>query len=324
MPLIGRLLEPAYRAVVRARNRAFDQGNGVTRFDVPVISVGNLSVGGTGKTPTVRLIVERLRTRCVTPAIAMRGYKANPGTMGDEEAEYREALGEIAIIAQPDRVAGIGALLHSRDDIGAIVLDDGFQHRAVARDLDLVLLDATRSPFTDRCLPAGWLREPVSSLGRAGFALVTRAGVGDVDGLERDLQCSFPALPLARAEHAWSTLLPGDGSEHPIEWLRDRHAIVACAIGHPSAFVEQCERAGCAVEDVVVKPDHHAWTPGEVHRLEHEAIAFDGVVLTTGKDWVKMREHARTPLRFVRPALEIRLDDAGSAALDRALDAVLG
>ncbi len=322
LPIVGCLFEPLYRAVVAKRNRAFDREQGVTRFDVPVISVGNLSVGGTGKTPMVRTLVEMLRARGRTPAIAMRGYKANPGERSDEEAEYHDALGDVPIVAQPDRTAGIPEHLRTNNAIDCVVLDDGFQHRYVARDLDIVLIDATRSPFEDRCLPAGWLREPVDALHRASMIVLTRSDLASTARLEGHL--ARYELPLAKATHAWTGLTRGDDSVVDPSELTQRSVIIACAIGHPSAFVVQCERAGCVIEDVVIRPDHHDWSASETHKLEHAALACDGLVITTGKDWVKLRQHARTPLRFVRPALTLTIDDEGLTALSGALDRVLG
>ncbi|GAB4556006.1 MAG: tetraacyldisaccharide 4'-kinase [Phycisphaerales bacterium] len=316
------MLEPVYRFAVGRRNAAFDRGRGVTGFDVPVISIGNLSVGGTGKTPVVRVIIERLRAQGRTPAIAMRGYKAQPGRPSDEQAEYADLLGDVPVVAQPDRSAGITELLRTRADIDSVVLDDGFQHRAVARDLDIVLIDATRPPFSDRCLPAGWLREPVSSLERADVLVLTRCDVSSAASLIERLRAY--AKPVIQTVHAWDGFESGTSGALAYEELHQQKAVIACAIGHPSAFVAQCEAAGVTIEESVIQPDHHDWTQSETHRLEHLALGRDAIILTTGKDWVKLRRHARTPERYVRPRLRVRMDDDGSRALDAALVSVLG
>ncbi|MEM1422604.1 MAG: tetraacyldisaccharide 4'-kinase [Planctomycetota bacterium] len=319
MPVVGGLLEPLYRAAVDRRNRAFDRGDRVTRFGVPIISVGNLSVGGTGKTPTVRLLVERLLARGRTPAIAMRGYKARAGERSDEEAEYIDSFPDVRVVAQPDRVSGIRALLSEHPRTDCVVLDDAFQHRYVARDLDIVLVDATRSPFEDRCLPAGWLREPVASLARADLIVVTRADTG---GAIDDRLRSYNA-PIVRTAHAWEGFTDGSETRLPPAHLDGKRAIVCCAIGHPLAFVEQCERAGCEVRGVRTERDHHAWTASEASALERLAASEDAVIVTTRKDWVKLRRYAADPARYAVPRLAIRPDAEGSREIDAALDRVL-
>ena len=310
-----------YRAVVARRNRSFDRGERVTRFGVPIISVGNLSVGGTGKTPTVRLIVERLRARGRTPAIAMRGYRSQPGERSDEDAESRDTLPDTPVVAQPDRVAGITRLLATTPAIDAVVLDDAFQHRYVARDLDIVLVDATRPPTTDRCLPAGWLREPIDSLSRAGLIVITRSDAAPTDTL-RDELARFGA-PVIASSHAWDGFTDGSATRFPTDHLSGYSVVVCCAIGHPAAFLRQCEDAGARIEGVVTERDHHDWSGDDVASIERLALAQDALIVTTHKDWVKLRDHAVDAARYRIPDLAVSLSDEGDRILDAALDRVL-
>jgi tetraacyldisaccharide 4'-kinase len=165
----------AYRGVIAARNAKFDRGIGVHRLDRPVISVGNITTGGTGKTPMVAWIARLLIEHGCTPVIAMRGYKSQPGAMSDEEAEYRDLLPDVSVLANPDRIAALHEFLPTHPEVKCIILDDGFQHRQIHRDLDLVLIDASAETFRDRLLPAGNLREPLVNLKRADAVIVTHA-----------------------------------------------------------------------------------------------------------------------------------------------------
>ncbi len=338
---LGRCAETVYRAELTRRNRAFDRGIGVVRLDRPVISVGNLSVGGTGKTPMVMRLAEWALDRGATPAIAMRGYKRRANEASDEEAEYRDRLPGVPIVAQPDRAAGLRRLLEKRSDVRLVILDDGFQHRRLARDLDIVLLDATRDPFDDRCLPAGWLREPVESLDRAHVFVLTRcesAPTSAWHALRDRLRVRRPDTPSVIASHTWSALRIA-GEDHPVESLEDRPLVVACGIGHPSAFVGAVERLTRALNpgaptlelQSVIRPDHHSWTPREAGRLAEQAAAMGerALVVCTEKDWVKLAPAlqeagvAELSTRFARPQVRLTFDPQGENAMDDALKRTL-
>ena len=169
-----------YRFAINVRNARFDRGVGVVTLDRPVISVGNLTTGGVGKTPMVMWIAELLRRHDYRPVIGMRGYGARRGERSDEEAEYLDRLDDVAVVAEPDRAAALSTFLEDHREVDCAILDDGFQHRRIARQLDLVLIDASRRTLTDRFLPAGHLREPIANLQRADAVIVTRAEAIDV------------------------------------------------------------------------------------------------------------------------------------------------
>lgn len=322
---LGVFGEPVYRIVVRARNRSFDRGRRVTRLPVPVISVGNISVGGTGKTPFVMMVVEMLREAGMRPAIAMRGYKREAGEESDEEAEFRERFADVPVVARPDRVAGVRALLRERDDVGCVVLDDGFQHRFVARDLDVVLVDATRDPFEDRCLPRGWLREPVGSLERADVVVITRAdavGSKACAHLEERVRGVSKAL-VVRAEHRWDGIGVGERTE-PVSWLDGRRIIVACAIGNPGAFVSQLRAHGADIAGILTERDHHHWRGRDLERMVRLVKVEQAAgVATTGKDWVKLRrlDVDRLGAPIVRPHVRMGILSGGDALRGLVIDA---
>ena len=324
---LGLLVEPIYRGVLAHRNRAFDAGRGVVDIGVPVISVGNLSVGGSGKTPMVMRIVEWLLEARRRPAIAMRGYKARAGEPSDEEAEYRARFAALPIVAQPNRTAGLEPLVR-KQVIDCVVLDDGFQHRQIARALDLVLIDCTRSPFEDRCLPAGWLREPVLSLTRADLVVLTHTEAVDEPArasVRSQVARITGAPPQGEARHVWDGLT-FKASTRPVSELSGRRVVIACAIGNPEAFVEAARAAGADVAAVVQKADHHHWSEAEARdlarlaRVHGSGSGGDALVLTTEKDWVKLRrlDEAVLPREIARPRLRMDLD-IGEAAVRGAI-----
>jgi len=324
---LGRPLEPFYRAVVARRNRAFDAGRRVTRMPIPVLSVGNLSVGGTGKTPMVMRLIELLRAGGRRPMVAMRGYRARPGQHSDEQAEYLARFPDLPIVAQPDRTAGVLAFLRADPNAAdCIILDDGFQHRFVTRDVDIVLVDATRPPTADRCLPSGWLREPVSALARAHVVVLTHAesaGDAELNELEGHLRRIKPSLTIVRASHAWTGLLT-DAQHLPVEWLSGRRTIVACGVGNPGPIFARARAAGAVVVHEHAFPDHHHWTRADLRRLAAQHPAADAL-LVSGKDWVKLAPLVRSaelPWRIVRPVLSLRFESGETALFSRVLEAV--
>src|SRR4051794_2790213 len=181
--------EPFYAVVAAARNRAFDAGlRKIHRLPRATISIGNITTGGTGKTPVVRWLAQRLRESGRRVAVLSRGYKAEPGKLGDEQLMLDHALNSsveqqrVHIVANPDRVAGASEALRLRPETDVFLLDDGFQHRRAGRDLDVVLVSATNPFGYGRVLPRGMLREPLSGLRRAGAFIVSHADqVGESD-----------------------------------------------------------------------------------------------------------------------------------------------
>lgn len=322
LPLLGPLIEPAYRAAVARRNQLFDDGRRVTRLPVPVISVGNLSVGGTGKTPMVGWIVSTLRDLGMRPGVAMRGYGSTRAAPSDEQQEHTDRLPGTPIVADPDRVAASRQLIESHH-ADCIVLDDGFQHRFLARDLDIVLIDATRPPFNDRCLPAGWLREPITSLARAHIIVISRCDrvtPESLDQLQARLRAASPKTLVLRSNHRWTSLESERGTL-PVNWLRGRPTFIACAIGNPRALIAQARAHGARVMGTLVRRDHHPWSARDARRLARMGVARRGVLLTTHKDWVKFRrlDDERLNSAAVRPLVQIAFPDADAHRLRDAL-----
>jgi tetraacyldisaccharide 4'-kinase len=253
---------------------------------VPVISIGNVSAGGTGKTPFVRWVVDALRSAGRSPVIALRGYRAQAGR-SDEAEEYRAMLPGVPCAVGADRVRAIAAARAAHPSIDCAVLDDGFQHRRVARALDVVLVDATAPAIGGALLPAGWLREPAAALARADLVVVTRSA--GIDPSLAELVRSFRGRdPDAWTRHSWDRVERHGptGAFAPDASLRGRRALVACAIGNPGAFVADVRAAGAEVVGTVLRRDHHAFTADEVERIARDA--GDADIVLTGKDWAKV------------------------------------
>lgn len=330
--VLGRAAAKIYALAIARHNRRYDAGRGVHTLSVPVISIGNLSVGGTGKTPMVAYVCRVLLERGIRPCIAMRGYapgqRGGAGQESDEADAYARLFADaVDIVSRPDRHAGIQELLAARSMIGrdgaaaamlpqpgAVVLDDGFQHRQIARDLDVVLVDASRSPFQDRLLPAGWLREPVESLQRASCVVVTHAELADaaaLDGLARDIQRVHGRPPIAVTRHLWTALRDADDTPRPLDALAGRRVLGVCAIGNPAGFAHALRAtvgaAGPAPE-VIVLPDHDAYAAATISRIADTARRLDAeFIVTTDKDWSKLRSvpRGKWPSEIVRPELAL-------------------
>ena len=312
--IIGPLAAPVYGAVVARRNRRFDRGVGVKRVPVPVVSVGNLTVGGTGKTPFVMWLCRNLIARGVKPAIAMRGYKAErSGGRSDEAEEYRAALQGVPVIVNPDRHAGIAAFLADGNTAHVVVLDDGFQHRQLHRDLDIVLIDARAGTPDDRLLPWGDLREPVAGLKRAGAVVITHAD--DAVGADRTQHAVTPLLgpgvPLLRAEHRWSGMSVTDGASETtwrVEWLKGKRVAALCGVARPESFLKMLRATGCDIVASVQLRDHQpvdAATAGSLATAAKRERAQ--IVVTTAKDFARMGQvpGAWKGLAVARPRLEL-------------------
>lgn len=274
----------------------------------PVISVGNVSSGGTGKSPMVRWICAELRAAGRSPAIVMRGHRG--GESSDEVLEHRAEMPDTPVAVGADRRAAIERLQTSRSEVDALVLDDGFQHRQLARDLDLVLIDARRPAIDGALLPLGWLREPAEALRRADAILVTRA-----EGVDRGLADRIERLhgrpPIAWTRHAWhglrATTATGVEETWTHERLRGRPVAVWAGIGNAQAFVDQVAACGARVVHVPRLSDHQNFDARLVERLAAQARGAGATeVVCTGKDWAKLRPLPRPSwLTIVRPKLQL-------------------
>jgi tetraacyldisaccharide 4'-kinase len=302
-----------FGAVVRARGAMYDRGLvPVHKPALPVLSIGNVSVGGTGKTPVAAWATARLRAAGAHPALLLRGYG------GDELLVHATLNPDVPVLANADRVAGVREARARGAD--CVVLDDAFQHRRLARTADWVLVAAERGAAIGRLLPAGPAREPASALRRADVVIVTRKSAtrNAAEALasriahDMDVETAICHLALDAVVDALS------GEPHPLQRLRGARLLAVAAIGAPASFFAQLRAAGAAELRTVSFRDHHAFESSDVARLVAAAGRADAVVCTL-KDAVKLAPlwpHGATPLWYV--SLHARIERA-----ERALDASL-
>jgi tetraacyldisaccharide 4'-kinase len=302
-----------YGLVVAARNAAFDRGLLPRQAaGVPVVSVGNLTLGGTGKTPLVAWVARALAARGLRPAVVSRGYGAAAGGVSDEALELAVVLPDVPHVADRDRVAA--ARRAAAAGASAVVLDDGFQHRRLARDVDIVAVDATDPFGCGRLFPRGLLREPLAGIGRADAIVLTRSDAVDA-GRRDEIRARLAAAGRGRRPTVWAEavhrpvgLRTWDGPGRPLDALRGPRVAAFAAIGNPAAFRRTLESLGAVLVDFQSLPDHHAYAPTDLERLGRRAAdAGADLVVTTLKDLVKIRrpELSGRPLTALEIALEV-------------------
>jgi tetraacyldisaccharide 4'-kinase len=315
-----------YHLVVRGRNLGHDRG-WLTSYGVaaPVISVGNLTVGGTGKTPCVAFVANHYRQRDYRVCILSRGYGAQ-GETSDEARVLEEELNDVPHLQGPDRVQLARVALEELES-EILVLDDGFQHRRLNRDLDLVLIDATDPWGQGYLLPRGLLREPRSSLRRAHLAILTRCdqvAPPQLEQVRQQVRRLAPQLPLAETRHRPTQWSNSAGETLALDDLSSRPAAAFCGIGNPQAFRRTLDDLGVEVRAFRTYPDHHRYARADVLELEDwlSALPGDVVVLTTQKDLVKLRitHLGDRPLWALRIQLHFQV---GQELLEQHLDALL-
>ncbi|MBE0658693.1 MAG: tetraacyldisaccharide 4'-kinase [Bryobacteraceae bacterium] len=282
---------------------------------MPVVSVGNLALGGTGKTPLILWLCRELASQGRRPAVLTRGYRRSageatevfmPGVMPDVALAGEEAClilqgGDAAVGVSADRVRAI-LPLEQQFDPGIILLDDGFQHWRMARDADIVLVDAL-DPFRGGVLPLGRSREPFSALRRATAIVITRTSPGrSYAGLVSEIRRHIPAAPIFRARTvAKAPALPGG----PFGAF--------CGLGQPEGFRNTLSELGLEPEFFEVFPDHHHYSHDDIARMRSRAA----VLVTTEKDLVNVPWRNRDGI--VAVAIDLELDDPAGllAAINR-------
>ncbi len=292
-----------YGWITRRRARRWRER--ARKLPKPVLSVGNHTYGGTGKTPFVIHVVSALAERGRRVAILSRGYRADESGSNDEARVIAAHLPEVPHLQNPDRYA---AGLTIADEVDLFVLDDGFQHLPLARDADVVLIDAT-DPFGGGfCPPAGRLREPIDALGRATLVILTRADLVTRDELGATMRRvrAATAAPIATAAFRPSC-------DHPLE---GRDVLVACGIGNPRAFAATVESMGARIAERRFFRDHHAYGKSDAEELTRAGLP----VVVTEKDAVKLERlwSSETPLLVVRIRFEA-MD--GGEEIEHLLDA---
>ncbi len=279
-----------YLLAVRFRNMLYSKGLlKMHKVDATVLCVGNITVGGTGKTPLVvwlcKLIAQQYKY-----AILTRGYKATQNHI-DEPAMLAESCPEAEVIVNPDRVAGATEAIE-KYTADVLVMDDGFQHRRLARDLDIIAIDATQPFGYGKLLPSGLLREPVSSLKRAGAVVITRCDqVTEVQlsELEQILRAANPDMVIAKSTHTPVYAKSKDNEEISIGQLKGKKIFAFCGIGNPDAFLNTVNNLGANVAGSKIYDDHYHYTNASLAEISEHGKELDvDLILTTQKDWTKV------------------------------------
>ena len=285
-----------YGRAVSARNCLYSRRLlKIFRSPAPVISIGNITAGGTGKTPMVIWICNKITSKHLTCAVLTRGYKSG-SCGGDEPALISKNCGEVNVVVNPDRIAGARKAVETLE-ADVLVMDDGFQHRRLHRDLDIITIDATAPFGCGALLPAGLLREPLSQISRADAAVITRtdqASAADIELIRQQLTAVSPDMPVVTAVH--SPVQVNILKKEPVKLneLAGKRVFLFCGIGNPEAFFRTMRNLGCIITGTMIFNDHCRYTKDDIAGIYEKAAEADTLksdrtelIVTTHKDWTK-------------------------------------
>jgi tetraacyldisaccharide 4'-kinase len=320
--LLG-LAEIPYRAAVRWRNHRYDSGRApVHCATVPVISVGNLTLGGTGKTPFVEWLARWFAERGVRVALISRGYGAKDGAENDEALELRQKLPDVPHLLDPDRVRAARRATNETH-CQLILLDDGFQHRRLARDLDIVLVDALEPLGFGHVFPRGTLREPLVAWARAHVVALTRSDMisaAERDSIRQTVESYAPRAAWLQTSFAPRSLRSTRGEECPTNSLAAQRVAAFAGIGNPAGFRHALRSCGYEVVAFREYADHYPYRAADVEALSAWAAGLNvAAVVCTHKDLVKLQidRLADKPLWALTVGMQI---DAGQEELEALLE----
>lgn len=328
-----RCLTPLYRVAVWWRNRTFDRASVaddqsiVKRAGVPVISVGNLTTGGTGKTPLVVAVAKLLRKQSKRVALISRGYGSDPDQPGrnDEAMELEHRLPDVPHLQDPDRFAMATVAVEELES-EVLLLDDGFQHRQLHRDLDIVTIDATNPFGYGRLLPRGLLREPVKSLRRADLVVVTRSNLVDastLNALQQKIQRWVGLERIVITQMKLVEAINASGDVKPLEDLLEQPTFLFSAIGNPAGFEQTLLKQAANLVGHEVFDDHHRFDRQDFERIGAAAKqAGAKQIVCTHKDLVKVGVDRIAGVPVHAALIEVEFP-SGLAAVENALAAVL-
>jgi len=305
-----------YGLVAGVRRRMYRSGTlRLQAAAVPVVSVGNITTGGTGKTPMVVWLVEKLREMGRSPAVLMRGYRASGGR--SDEAEVLRRQTEAPVHPDPDRVASAAAAVADGADV--LVLDDGFQHLRLRRDLDIVLIDATCPLGYGHVLPRGLLRERPRALADADAVVITRSDLVEPEALaalRERLGRLAPQASLHLAGHVPSAAIDGGDVRLEPSALAGKRACAFCGIGNPRAFAASLEALQADVTGLAAFDDHAEYGPAEIARIAAASADAD-ILVTTAKDRVRIDDASAFPKPLWTLEVELRISEGEGELLEK-------
>jgi tetraacyldisaccharide 4'-kinase len=260
-------------------------------------------------------------------AVLTRGYKSAKGLVGDEPAILARACPGAKVFVNADRVAAAGRAVNEFA-AEVLVMDDGFQHRRLGRDLDIMAIDATRPFGYDRLLPAGLLREPKRAIRRADAVVITRydqSTAADIEMLEEQIRRIKPGIVIAKAIHRHRCARGTGDVSYDLDELRRKGIFAFCGIGNPEAFLDRLKKHGMNVVGSRVYNDHHNYTESDFGEIRQQALSLGAeMILSTEKDWVKTALGAGkfTDILFAYLAVELEFVDGGDR-IEGLIDSVL-
>jgi tetraacyldisaccharide 4'-kinase len=290
-----------YRVAVVLRNLFYDISIfRKTKVDTAVVSVGNITAGGTGKTPLVAWLCNYFAEKNITTAVLTRGYKLKDSDLADEPVMLAKNCPKAEIVVNADRVAGAKRAI-AEYNAKLLIMDDGFQHRKLARDVDIVAIDATEPFGCERLLPAGFLREPVSSLKRADAVVITRINQTQpekIEEIKKRIYSLNPNIVFAAAIHkpVCARLIRRGATasqrvkdeQISIGELAGKRLYAFCGIGNPDAFFQTLAELALNIVGTRVYNDHHRYTESDIAEICRDGRHKQAeMIITTQKDWIK-------------------------------------
>jgi len=316
-----RILSVLYSSAVSVRNFLYDRHIlRIHQVDRPVISVGNITAGGTGKTPMVVWLCNVFNERKKKAGILTRGYKTDSDKINDEPALLEANCPNAKVIVNPDRIAGAAKAIEEFN-CDVLIMDDGFQHRRLCRELDILMIDATVPFGYGKVLPAGFLRESLKGLSRAGAVVITRCDLVNtkvLENIERQLRRYSPGITIARSEHKAREAVLSESERISVDELNGLKVWAFSGIGNPGAFEKTLEQAGCELVGARAFPDHHQYNEYDINEIFAQARRCGArLILTTEKDWGKIKE-------LIDDDLKAESQPLSKASNNRAKDSKIG
>ena len=308
---------PVYWFGWKLKSRRFKNESNIFQASVPVVSIGNITTGGTGKTPLVRWIAKQLLDRGYRPAILSRGYGASNNETQPVNDEYRELkwyLPDVPHLQNPNRVESAKKLIAEKmADI--LVLDDGFQRRQLGRDLNIVVIDATFPFGAGYLLPRGLLREPLSELKRADFVLINRCNLVQPDQVEtiKKTVRGFTSATIQLANTKVAGCVQADGKQLDLSELKNKSIFAFAGIGNPQNFLDLLVRNDLSLSGHRWFPDHYHYQQQDIDELFVESQNAE-ILICTMKDLVKLEQLETGDRKIV--ALMIDLEFEGGELAD--------